>query len=392
MNVISFWSANAGILTSAFALAAITVAIFLIARSIGEKARPHTADSSAGVDIDAIEGALRKALAQTPVFVAGAASSGGVDGAAAFAGTAEGSEAVARSAQAVAEATQRAETLQKELEQTQLELAARVAEADSKGGVTPGATSGGDEALAARLKELEARLAEYEIIEDDIADLSHFKEENMRLRDEIEGLRVAVSAASTAAPAAGLVSSEGQVDLKFKPADSFELSADDEIMKEFAAAVNETPSPAPSGAEASAELARVAAELAQDNDLERQAAEAATAAPAAAPAEVSNPQDAIDAALANAFASIEPVASAPVPAPEPAAPAVASQAEAGHADADKILGEVASLDSATVTDDSGLDQALDPEKLMQEAAAMDDVTAEDDILSEFRDETKGESA
>lgn len=41
----------------------------------------------------------------------------------------------------------------------------------------------------AKIKELESRLAEYEIISEDIADLSFFKEENARLTKELEGLR-----------------------------------------------------------------------------------------------------------------------------------------------------------------------------------------------------------
>lgn len=42
-----------------------------------------------------------------------------------------------------------------------------------------------------RIKELEARLEEYSILEDDIADLSLYKEENIRLKAEIEQLRSA---------------------------------------------------------------------------------------------------------------------------------------------------------------------------------------------------------
>ncbi len=43
--------------------------------------------------------------------------------------------------------------------------------------------------LLAKIKGLESRLAEYEIIEDDIADLSVLKEENANLKKEIEGLK-----------------------------------------------------------------------------------------------------------------------------------------------------------------------------------------------------------
>jgi hypothetical protein len=40
-----------------------------------------------------------------------------------------------------------------------------------------------------RIKELEGKLSEYEILEDDIADLSLFKEENTRLKAELEALK-----------------------------------------------------------------------------------------------------------------------------------------------------------------------------------------------------------
>ena len=40
--------------------------------------------------------------------------------------------------------------------------------------------------LLAKIKDLEGKLAEYEIIEDDIADLSHYKEENARLKKQLE--------------------------------------------------------------------------------------------------------------------------------------------------------------------------------------------------------------
>ena len=40
-----------------------------------------------------------------------------------------------------------------------------------------------------RIKELEARLAEYDIISEDIADLSRYKDENEKLKSELESLR-----------------------------------------------------------------------------------------------------------------------------------------------------------------------------------------------------------
>jgi phage gp46-like protein len=70
--------------------------------------------------------------------------------------------------------------------------------------------AGGGEAQAAapavdtseldnKIKDLEARLAEYEIISEDIADLSRYKEENEQLKTEITGLKQAPAAAPVAA-------------------------------------------------------------------------------------------------------------------------------------------------------------------------------------------------
>jgi len=67
----------------------------------------------------------------------------------------------------------------------------------------------------AKIKELESRLAEYEIISEDIADLSFFKEENVRLTKELESLRSGDSGASAEAG----------------------NSIDDSLMAEFAKAV-----------------------------------------------------------------------------------------------------------------------------------------------------------
>jgi hypothetical protein len=59
--------------------------------------------------------------------------------------------------------------------------------------------------LLTKIRDLESRLAEYEIIEDDIADLSHYKEENEKLKKQLADIggapADAASAAETSAPA-----------------------------------------------------------------------------------------------------------------------------------------------------------------------------------------------
>jgi hypothetical protein len=56
--------------------------------------------------------------------------------------------------------------------------------------------------LLAKIKKLEERLSEYEIIEDDIADLSVFKEENMRLKRELEEIKGGRASSKPPQPAA----------------------------------------------------------------------------------------------------------------------------------------------------------------------------------------------
>jgi uncharacterized coiled-coil protein SlyX len=66
---------------------------------------------------------------------------------------------------------------------------------------TPAAAGGDSSKLEARIKELEARLAEYDIISEDIADLSRYKDENEKIKAELEGLKSGATApAPVAAP------------------------------------------------------------------------------------------------------------------------------------------------------------------------------------------------
>lgn len=127
-----------------------------------------------------------------------------------------------------------------------------------------------------KIKELEGRLQEYEIISEDIADLSFYKEENARLQKELSATGSQVAAAPTSAPvpsavvmapsavietpvstvtppvtepsqietaAAAAVETETQVVSasppvsESTPVSTNEAVVDDDILKEFAAAV-----------------------------------------------------------------------------------------------------------------------------------------------------------
>jgi hypothetical protein len=75
---------------------------------------------------------------------------------------------------------------------------------------TPSASNGsGDAGLKDRLAELEARLAEYAIIEDDLANLKRLQQENLQLKAQL-GTAPASSAVSTPAPVAAQPAAEVQ--------------------------------------------------------------------------------------------------------------------------------------------------------------------------------------
>lgn len=129
--------------------------------------------------------------------------------------------------------------------QAQLEQAQAGAGAAAGGG---GAGVSGQEKVAfeSKIRDLETRLSEYEIISEDIADLARFREENDKLRDENEKLKSEIgflksTGSGVAAPPA---SSPPQPVVtpapdSAPPAEALDTSSliDDDLMAEFAAAV-----------------------------------------------------------------------------------------------------------------------------------------------------------
>lgn len=152
------------------------------------------------------------------------------------------------------------EALKRDLQAKESEIAQLKANGDAK----PTAEAGD---LSSRIKELEAKLAEYEILEDDIADLSLYKEENTRLRAEIEKFRggdgaVAPAAAppapgpvsAAAAPVQAAVSPEPQRDPSALAEAVVATSTSDDIVAEFAQAVGQEAVPSGDPALADVEI------------------------------------------------------------------------------------------------------------------------------------------
>ncbi|MCX7978649.1 MAG: hypothetical protein N2578_06555 [Bdellovibrionaceae bacterium] len=91
-----------------------------------------------------------------------------------------------------------------EKEKLLAELNAKLSAAGESSAQTATISSEEKAALEGKIKELESRLQEYEIISEDIADLSFYKEENQKLQREIEALKkggnVAAMASASVSP------------------------------------------------------------------------------------------------------------------------------------------------------------------------------------------------
>ncbi len=93
------------------------------------------------------------------------------------------------------------------------------------------------EELDKKVKDLEAKLADYEIIEDDIADLTLYKDENQRLKAEIEALKKAGPSLQPASTASTPPPPSKPDAVTTGPQNASEGDVDDDLMAEFAAAV-----------------------------------------------------------------------------------------------------------------------------------------------------------
>lgn len=184
-------------------------------------------------------------------------------------------------------------------------------------------TSGDAHLLGGRIKELEAKLAEYEILEDDIADLSLYKEENARLRADLEKAKSAAPPATPDAPSG------------------------EDIVAEFAEAVSGDAVP-PVEAQELSNLEKKLAEPPAPPPPTSPDPTPVAAAPARAPTEEGD----------DLFAEF---AADPVDAPEP-----------GALDTDKMMEEMAALVSGDLNAGGPrtLEEGIDTEKMAAEATSL----------------------
>lgn len=220
-------------------------------------------------------------------------------------------------------------------------------------------------ALQGRISELEAKLAEYEILEDDIADLSLYKDENAKLKREIEKYK-----AGGATPAAA------------------EVSPADNIVAEFAQAV-EAPTLSPAAPAGAVDVPNTGDPMADfENSLKNLSSETAPA-----PTEAAAPEPAAPAPAAETAPVAPAVAAAPEPAPpvvaEPAEPTLPNEkddlfaefavteatpegeAAAAGLDTDKMLSEVANMAPGESSAGNALEESVDTDKMVVEATGLE---------------------
>lgn len=358
----------------------LIVTVLMLVRSVmedrqAEKTSGKTGDLDAKTLNTALEGAMKKVLADKGIqgAIAGAAASGSSEVGASASALAPETQELKKS---LSEKEAKIAALMSDIET--LKIAAEKVQPTADGGVVPGVDVS---ALQAKLVELQAKLAEYEIIEDDIADLSMYKEENKKLRAELATLKAAVETAQTQVHAASVSveaapraedpvqAAQAAVKASPPPQEKFELDKNDSVMNEFAQAISGAPEP----------------EL-PDTSFESQLV-------VSSDSPLADPQAAIDAIMtqAQAEALVETPSSAEEAVAEETAEDVAQDVAQDAADlaqvdlvpsvldealdTNKLQAEVsklaAELESMALQADgeqSILDEALDTDKLMQELA------------------------
>ncbi|MFN7454157.1 MAG: hypothetical protein ACK5RO_05800 [Pseudobdellovibrionaceae bacterium] len=244
----------------------ILVLTLLVAIRTFLSAKEEEANPQAGMNLADLEATLKKLLEKANAVPATGSAS--ADGA-----SPEVSNLIAE-----------INNLKLELDQKRKEIEdVKTAAANAPAGATAapaGAATMSDEErakLEAKLKELEGKLAEYEIISEDIADLSFYKEQNTKLQKELESLKAGGAPVAAETPAQAPVAEAPKAE---------EKKSEPEIVEKAQAAPAEVPAPAP----APAPTPQPAPEPVAPPAPPAPAAEAAPAAPApAAPAPTAAP-------------------------------------------------------------------------------------------------------
>jgi hypothetical protein len=283
------------------------------------------------------------------------------------------------------EAFKEVENLKKTLSDKSSEIATLRKQIEEKQASGSGEDTSG---LQLRLKELEAKLAEYEIIEDDIANLSMYKEENKRLRSELDKVQAGGVAAAApavapvveaAAPVAPTPAPVAQTIPEKSAAIVEEVMQTPEVTEPPAPAAKEpTPSPAPVP-----EPVAAAVPQADEDDIMSEFVQAV------ADQGVKEPAVAVSQTPIKVEAAAEPIAPTPAPPKPDVNDDILAEFEAAA-----VKSEVSTkvIDATSVTDDIMAEfEAAVQEKEKQKptaeikasTTALDENTDTDKILSEM---------
>lgn len=400
-NIIQFLIDNNVLVILAVASAMAALLLVWSVRTFVKSAGEETSGSS-GADLSQIEQMLKDVLSKSQLVTgAPAPAAGGEEGA------------------------QPDPMLKLEIEKLQTELVQKQSEIEQAKKSSAGLDPEEKKNLEARIQELEAKLSEYEIIAEDIADLSKFKEENVQLKKQLAAAQTAPAtetpqAASATEPATVAtpepekepdppaaepnkepeVTSEAVVsEAAAETAEGAEAPAaiDDDLMKEFAQAVAEqkaAPEAEPTKADPTAIDDSVMDEFTKA--VEEQKAKTANkeepvvATPkeesAAVPAEESKPAEPVAVEAAPESTSDEAAAPKTTPDEEPAIGGPSVDLEAMMTEAVTLKepeGEVENIENA-------LEQEINPDKLAAEASDLEKIKPEDvELMNNFEDFVKG---
>jgi hypothetical protein len=266
---LSFWSQYNTLIIEGLVALIILLSLFVGDRGFFGKKDAGSSDAGGGLDAVQLEKTLQRILdnqgkTNAATHADSATEHADIDHShgkpAASGGSAESAAEVAQLKAAVAEGRKKAEALQVKVKEAEEKAAAAIANAGAGGAAAPtdGMSEQEKEDYAAKIRDLEARLAEYEIISEDIADLSRYREENDELRKELDNVKsnqaaTPVAAAPVqAAPQAAAPEPPPPAEAA-PPAPELEVPIaeaapaaeespnadliDDELMREFAAAV-----------------------------------------------------------------------------------------------------------------------------------------------------------
>lgn len=275
-NILEFWTHH-NISIISWLIISILLLTGLVVYYMAFVAEPQEASGGAQISAD-IENTLKKLLENQPAGPAAGAAPASVASAdkvpqAEPSGEGDSAQIDAVKAQ-VEEKQKRIAELEAQIATNAAAATAAVAAAAAE---APAAAAGNGAQLQERMKELEARLSEYEIIAEDIADLSFYKEENRKLQKELDELR-----GSSSAPAAPVPTTAEAEQAPVSLADAPASAAP--VQEPAPAAAEPVPAPEPTPAPAAAEAPALSL-VPEPTVSEPVAVQPATAEPAAPVAE-----------------------------------------------------------------------------------------------------------